>query len=98
MKYLFAALLVATPVAAQDLQSRIQAQFAEAATGTRFGLVVADETGREIVAIHPDGRFVPASNTKIFTTAAAYAALPDLDAPDVTGGAAVRLEGEDVVE
>jgi serine-type D-Ala-D-Ala carboxypeptidase/endopeptidase (penicillin-binding protein 4) len=98
MKYpLLAFALLATPATAQDLQQKIEAQLAQAATGTRFGLVVADDSGREIVAINPDGRFIPASNTKIFTTAAAYATLPDIDRPDAAGGAAVRLEGDDVV-
>ena len=60
----------------------------------RFGLVVADEDGRELVAISPDGRFMPASNTKLFTTAAAFAALSGLDRPDTAGGAAVALEAE----
>lgn len=90
-------LVTATPAAAQSLQQQVEAKLAEAATGTRFGLVVTDAEGREIVAVNPDGRFMPASNTKIFTTAAAYAALAGIDRPDAAGGAAVRLEGEDVV-
>jgi len=44
----------------------------------------------------PGTRFVPASNTKMFTTAAAFATL-DVASPDATGGAAVRLEGGDVI-
>ncbi|NIJ67532.1 D-alanyl-D-alanine carboxypeptidase/D-alanyl-D-alanine-endopeptidase (penicillin-binding protein 4) [Sphingomonas leidyi] len=92
------ALTLATPALAQQtLEQRVAAKLAEAPTGTRFGLVVADDTGREIVAINPDGRFIPASNTKIYTTAAAFANLPGINAPDATGGAAVRLVGEDVV-
>ena len=82
----------ASPVAAQDLRQRVEAKLAEAGPGTRFGLVVATEDGREIVAIAPDSRFIPASNTKMFTTAAAFAALPGVDGPDSAGGAAVRLE------
>lgn len=93
------ALLLAAPAAAQDasLQQRVEAELAKAGPGVRFGLVVTDEQGREIVAIAPDARFIPASNTKMFTTAAAYAAMPDLDAPDTAGGAAVRIEDGDVV-
>ena len=69
---------------------------AEAGPGTRIGLVVTDDQGREIVSVRPDERFIPASNTKMFTTAAAFALLqPDL--PDGGGGATVRLQGEDVV-
>ena len=90
------ALLVAAPVEGRTpLQARVEAKLAEAGPGARFGLVVATEDGRELIAIAPEQRFIPASNTKIFTTAAAFAALPDLDRPDIVGGAAVRLERDD---
>jgi serine-type D-Ala-D-Ala carboxypeptidase/endopeptidase (penicillin-binding protein 4) len=85
----------ASPVAAQqNLQQRVEARLSEAGPGVRFGLVVATEDGRELVAITPDGRFMPASNTKLFTTAAAFASLPGLDRPDTAGGASVALETE----
>ena len=87
-------LLAAAPA---TLQERIAAQLAAAVPGARFGLAVADADGRELVALLPDQRFIPASNTKIFTTATAFATLPNLGAPDADGGAAVRLEGADVV-
>lgn len=83
-------------VAATPADTEVERALAGAGPGTRIGLVVADEDGREIVAIRPDDRFVPASNTKIFTTAAAFARL-DVDAPDGGGGATVRLEGRDVI-
>jgi D-alanyl-D-alanine carboxypeptidase/D-alanyl-D-alanine-endopeptidase (penicillin-binding protein 4) len=86
------AIATAAPAAAQDLQQRVEARLAQAGPGIRFGLVVAAEDGREIVAIAPDSRFIPASNTKMFTTAAAYATLAGVDGPDGEGGAAVRLE------
>jgi serine-type D-Ala-D-Ala carboxypeptidase/endopeptidase (penicillin-binding protein 4) len=91
---LILALAPVAPAAAQDvaLQQRVESRLREAGPGTRFGLVVATEDGREIVAIAPDARFIPASNTKMFTTAAAFATLPALDRPDATGGASVRLE------
>ena len=94
-----AALLAAVPAAARDadLEARIAAVFAEAASGGRFGVLVVDDQGRELVAINPDQRFIPASNTKMFTTATAFATLPDITRPDEDGGAAVRLEGRDVV-
>ena len=84
------------PVQARSstLQQRVEAKLREAGPGVRFGLVVATEAGRELILIAPDDRFIPASNTKMFTTAAAFATLPALEAPDTTGGAAVRLEGE----
>lgn len=87
--------LAAEPAGAADpptLRQRVEARLGEAGPGTRFGLVVAAQDGRELVAIAPDSRFIPASNTKMFTTAAAFAALPGLDRPDAEGGAAVRLE------
>lgn len=76
----------------QSLQHRVEARLAEAGPGMRFGLIVATDDGRELVAIAPDARFIPASNTKIFTTAAAFATLTGLEDPDVAGGASVRLE------
>lgn len=78
----------------QPLERRIAAILREgSAPGTRFGLVVATADGREIVAIAPDDRFIPASNTKMFTTAAAFQRLGDPSVPDLAGGATVRLEG-----
>lgn len=99
MRSIFALLLfVAAPAAAQEsLQSRVEAKLGEAGPGVRYGLVVVGEDGKEIVAVNPEGRFIPASNTKMFTTAAAFATLPGIDQPDATGGATVRIEGRDVV-
>src|SRR4051812_39749859 len=89
------ALTAAAPGSARaNLQQRVEAKLREAGAGTRFGLVVVDESGRELVAIAPNDRFIPASNTKMFTTAAGMATLQALDAPDASGGAAVRLEGQ----
>ncbi|HYI46870.1 MAG TPA: D-alanyl-D-alanine carboxypeptidase/D-alanyl-D-alanine-endopeptidase [Allosphingosinicella sp.] len=76
----------------QSLQQRVESRLREAGPGTRFGLVVATLDGRELVAIAPDARFIPASNTKMFVTAAAFATIPGLGEPDRDGGAAVRLE------
>lgn len=73
------------------LQQQIEALLAQAPKGSRFGLMVADEAGQVLVAINPDMRFMPASNTKLFTTAAALALLPGIDAPDRAGGAQVYL-------
>jgi D-alanyl-D-alanine carboxypeptidase/D-alanyl-D-alanine-endopeptidase (penicillin-binding protein 4) len=64
--------------------------------GTRLGLLVVDADGRELVAARADERFVPASNAKLFTAAAAFATL-DIAAADAAGGATVRLERRDVV-
>ena len=83
------------------LQQQVEATLATAPQGARFGLLVVDEAGKVVVAVNPDQRFIPASNTKMFTTAAAYALLPGMDQPDVAGGTQVRLEpakgGTDVI-
>lgn len=102
IRNVFAFLLLATPaaLAAQadsTLQTNVETILKAAGPGTRFGLVVADDAGRELVAVNPDGRFIPASNTKMFTTAAAYDAMQGLDQPDTEGGTAVALQGKDVI-
>ncbi len=72
---LAAALALSAPVLAQSASPA--AILATAPAGTRFGLLVVDDKGREVVAIRADDRFIPASNTKLFTTAAAMALLQD---------------------
>jgi D-alanyl-D-alanine carboxypeptidase/D-alanyl-D-alanine-endopeptidase (penicillin-binding protein 4) len=79
-------------VAGDSLQKRVEMVLAGAVPGTRFGLVVSTEDGRELVAVAPDDRFIPASNTKMFPTAATFASVASLDQPDASGGASVRLE------
>lgn len=90
-----AAILItfAVPAPAQDaaLQQQVEQALRQAGPGTRFGLVVTTLDGREIIAIAPDERFAPASNTKLFSTAAAFDALT-VDGADTSGGAAVRLD------
>ena len=77
------ALTFCTPAIAQTVPvppaapPSAEAILATAPAGTRIGLLVVDEEGREVIAIRPDDRFIPASNTKLFTTAAAYALLGD---------------------
>ncbi|MFM5948192.1 MAG: D-alanyl-D-alanine carboxypeptidase/D-alanyl-D-alanine-endopeptidase [Novosphingobium sp.] len=88
----------AAPV--QTLQQQVEATLATAPQGARFGLLVVDENGSAVVSINPDQRFIPASNTKMFTTAAAYALLPNIDKPDTESGTQVWLvpgrQGSDV--
>jgi D-alanyl-D-alanine carboxypeptidase/D-alanyl-D-alanine-endopeptidase (penicillin-binding protein 4) len=80
-------------VACSSLPARVQQTLqAPGLKGTRFGLVVMTMDGRELVAIRPDERFVPASNTKLFTVAAAFHRLGDVSRPDPSMGASVRIE------
>lgn len=77
-----AALLLAVPVSAQTAAAppppqTVEQALALAPAGTRFGVLVVDDQGREVLAIRADDRFIPASNTKLFTTATAYALLAD---------------------
>src|SRR5689334_9631300 len=60
--------------------------------GTRWGLVVMTMDGRELVSIRPDERFLPASNTKLFTVAAVFHRLGDPALPDPSMGMSVRLK------
>jgi serine-type D-Ala-D-Ala carboxypeptidase/endopeptidase (penicillin-binding protein 4) len=100
MKLIAFALLInglVSPASAQSLQQRIESQMNAASPGTRFGMVVTDNAGKEIITINPDGRFIPASNTKMFTTAAAFMMMQGLDQPDTEGGTTVTLRGKDVI-
>lgn len=68
---------------------------AEGPEGTRWGLVVMTMDGRELVSIRPDERFTPASNTKLFTVAAAFHRLGDMTVSDPSMGTSVRLKPND---
>lgn len=76
----------------QTLQQQVEATLATAPQGTRFGLLVVDESGKVVVSVNPDQRFIPASNTKMFITAAAYARMQSLNRPDTEGGTWLVLE------
>lgn len=71
------------------LQDRVASILKEIPPGARIGLVVTTADGREMLAIRPDDRFVPASNTKLFTTAAAYSFMPELAARSTPRGNAI---------
>ena len=95
--WLASALGMAAPALANapdstTIQSRVEAVLGEAPKAARFGLLVVDEAGTVLVAVNPDQRFIPASNTKMFTTAAAYALLPNINQPDRAGGARAWLQ------
>lgn len=86
-----ALLLFSTAPSFAGPADQIEAAFQQALPGARLGLVVTTMEGEELVAIAPEARFVPGSNTKILTTAAAFINLGDLSLPDDAGGASVRL-------
>ena len=80
---------------APPLMQAVEQALANGPAGTRYGLLVTTSEGEDILAIAPDQRFIPASNTKMFTTATAYADLPALDR--TAQGTGVRIEQGDVI-
>ncbi|BBB07060.1 D-alanyl-D-alanine carboxypeptidase/D-alanyl-D-alanine endopeptidase [Sphingopyxis sp. EG6] len=90
--------LLITPVHARtpaapapaSLLTTVEQTLAAAPAGSRFGLLVTTLDGEVLLSIDPDNRFIPASNTKMFTTAVGYAQLPLLQ--QVAKGTGVRLE------
>ena len=86
-----------TPIAlppTQNLEQRIRAIMAEVPHGSRYGVMVVDENGRTVISLNPDARFIPASNTKMFTTAAAYTVIPNMSANDTNAGTEILLARE----
>ena len=78
---------VAVPVHSRDFD-RVETH--SALTGLRYGISVTDLDGNVLVAHRADERFMPASNVKLFLTAAALAVETKLSALDP--GLRVRLE------
>ena len=72
------------------LLATVEQKLAEAPAGSRFGVLVTTLDGEVLLSIAPDQRFIPASNTKMFTTAVGYAQLPLLQ--QTAKGTGVRLE------
>ena len=61
-------------------------------TGIRWGLVIADMHGNELLAVRGDERFTPASNTKIVTSMATYHHLSALNGDTTNPGTRVFIE------
>lgn len=60
--------------------------------GVRWGVSVMTLDGREVFSRSADERFIPASSTKVFTSAAAFHYLDALDTPDPSAGTSLWLE------
>ncbi|WP_326914635.1 D-alanyl-D-alanine carboxypeptidase/D-alanyl-D-alanine endopeptidase [Sphingopyxis chilensis] len=80
----------ATSLAPAPLLTAVEQKLAEGPAGSRIGMLVATLDGEVLVSIAPDQRFIPASNTKMFTTAIAYTELPLLQR--TAKGTGVQLE------
>lgn len=92
MRVLITSVLAIALSACTSLSDRARADLnAPGLEGTRWGLVVMTMEGEELIAIRPDERFTPASNTKIFTVAAAFHRLGDLTQADPSMGTSVRV-------
>jgi len=92
MRLVLTALLAIALSACSTLSDRARDDLnAPGLDGTRWGLVVMTMEGKELIAIRPDERFTPASNTKIFTVAAAFHRLGDLTQADPSMGTSVRV-------
>lgn len=79
-----------TTPASTPLMTTVEQKLADGPAGSRFGMLVTTLDGQVLVSIAPDQRFIPASNTKMFTTAIAYDELPLLQRN--AKGTGVRLE------
>lgn len=87
--------LLALAACATPVKESVRATLNDPAlAGTRWGLVVTTLEGKELVAINPDDRFVPASNTKLFTTLAVFRNFTGLDQPDTASATSLRIESE----
>jgi serine-type D-Ala-D-Ala carboxypeptidase/endopeptidase (penicillin-binding protein 4) len=91
MRILLVLLAVALSSCASLPKGASKALGAADVAGTRFGLVVMTMDGKEIISVRPDERFLPASNTKLFTVGAAFHRLGDVFQPDPSMGASVRV-------
>jgi serine-type D-Ala-D-Ala carboxypeptidase/endopeptidase (penicillin-binding protein 4) len=97
MRDFLATLLALVCAACASLQRSVREELnAPGLEGVRWGLVVLDATtGREIVSVRPDERFTPASNTKLFTVAAALHRMANVGQSDPAAGTSVQVEARE---
>lgn len=92
MRVLLSAIVTLALSACASLSDRAAAMLdAPYLGGARWGLVVTTLDGRELVSINPDQRFLPASNTKLFTVLAAFDRLGDMTVSDPRFGTSIRM-------
>lgn len=82
----------------EDFDRQVEAILAAAPQGTRFGLVVEQLDGARLLSMSPSHRFIPASNTKIYTTLAAYADLVRLQSTAQGTGVRIEPAGDGLVD
>jgi serine-type D-Ala-D-Ala carboxypeptidase/endopeptidase (penicillin-binding protein 4) len=88
-----AAIATLAAAACASLEHQVQAELTRPdLNGVRWGMFVSTIEGDEVAAINADSRFIPGSNTKLFTVAAAYEHMKALDEADIAAGASLRLE------
>ncbi|MEM9168052.1 MAG: D-alanyl-D-alanine carboxypeptidase/D-alanyl-D-alanine-endopeptidase [Pseudomonadota bacterium] len=87
---ILAAAIAILSVAAAQGRDNDKRDVVPALEGLRYGISVTDLEGKVLVARRADERFVPASNAKLFVTAAALAAEPALSA--LNAGLQIVLE------
>ncbi len=92
MRVIFSGLALLLLSACASLSDRAAASLKlPGVEGVHWGLLVTTLEGREVVAINADNRFIPASNTKLFTVATAFHRLGDMTRSDPSFGTSIRL-------
>jgi D-alanyl-D-alanine carboxypeptidase/D-alanyl-D-alanine-endopeptidase (penicillin-binding protein 4) len=86
---------ILSPASAASIDSRVRRILAKSPVMKQgfAGVLVVDDKGRRLVSLNPDHLFVPASNTKLFSTALALERL----GPAKTFETRVELRGRDLV-
>jgi len=97
LRYQYGLIGICLAFLAAGCQSSLQADVETALynpeqTGIRWGLVIADMDGNELLTVQADQRFSPASNTKIITSMATYHHLSALSSEATNPGTRIFIE------